>query len=231
MITAALAILPSIMNWYRAKQEAQMKLYQIAWEAVCIIGKFIWNNFWLVVKIIAIIYVLLQWYLAEHRADKNEADKLAVQQEYFDHKQLDALNAKYRAIELAKLAKQGKQEAAEGEAKHKAELARVLIYSKQREFKNEADKKLNDSKLAAAYDGLQLAVQRQVDREAAAERLSGDDRYRVEAGDSNATLLERLNEARTDLDVCQEAGAVCAIDYNYAKDYIHSEQRRLGVEK
>ena len=47
------------------------------------------------------------------------------------------------------------------------------------------------------------------------------------SADSDATLL---GQVQNELAVCQEAGAVCASDYNFCYGYVKSEQKRLGVE-
>jgi hypothetical protein len=226
---AVLGVIPSIMGWYRAKQEAQMVWYKIIWEAICNITKFIWNNFWLVVKIIAVLYVLLQWYGAVNERNAEHELRLAADNALAEHIEFDAMAQRYRSEELKMLAEKGKKEAADRDAVHKYDLAQIIIHSKQKEAQYETDKKLTDARLIAYRDGLSLAVQRQA-ASSATERLPSNEQDRLTSRDNHTTVPEQLQEAQDALDVCQEAGAMAAADYNLARDYILSEQKRLGVE-
>jgi hypothetical protein len=228
MIAAALAIVPSIMGWYRAKQEAQMKLYEIAWEATCNIAKFIWNNFWLVVKVIALLWVLWQWYGAVN--DRDAANKLVAktQAEYASHLKDDAAANVDRIAEIKAKDQQGAAINVWLVAQHKKDEAQIILNSQKKEAKYEADKKLSDSMLAAARDGLQLAVQRQA--ASASARLSGDGERQFTQEHTNAALLGLLKQTESELATCQEAGAFCAADYNYCYGYVKGQQSIIGVK-
>jgi hypothetical protein len=225
MITAALAIIPSILGWYRAKQEAQMAWYKIMWEATCNITKFVIKNAWMIFKVLVLLWVLWQW-----NADYN--GRVDAEKALIAHVANDAEAARQRDIENEVKRVNGKLQVMALQRSHREQTIAILTHANKTidKLKKDAkdEKTLNDSKLAAMRDGLQLAVQRQAD--SSTFGLSSHEQDRFAIGNGDATLLGQLHEAQTDLEVCQEAGAVCTADYNYCRDYVKSQHKKIGVE-
>jgi hypothetical protein len=64
-----------------------------------------------------------------------------------------------------------------------------------------------------------------------AARVLEDDADRLASRDSDATIPRPVSEIESELAVCQEAGAMCAADYNLCKSYVDIQQSKIGVSK
>lgn len=61
-----------------------------------------------------------------------------------------------------------------------------------------------------------------------AARVLEDDTNRIASRDSNTALSEPISK---ELETCQEAGAICAADYNLCKSYVETQQSIIGVKE
>jgi len=152
------------------------------------------------------------------------SDKVRAQQEYAAHLQADkdALIKRDAELKLNAILAQKKTDALV--ISHQNEIADIKSKGKSNEAKLKANDVVTTRALNNYRDGLRLAIERE-----AALRLSRDDSNRL-AGTSSDTAISRpVQEAEAELEVCKEAGAVCAADYNFCYAYVKSEQSIIGV--
>lgn len=180
---------------------------------------------WRICLVVAILCLsLLYVHSLRNQRDVAIKQNIATKTAYDAHLKADADANLKRDAENKASAEQGKKDTELLTAKHAQDLAQILIYSKQKEAKNAKDK---DTTIKLALDSLRSNIEHQ----AATIRLPQNDTNRLASGNSDPTVSRQISEIEAELEVCQEGGAVCASDYNYCKDYVYREQKRLGVEK
>jgi hypothetical protein len=211
-------LLPSILGWYKAKQEAQMKLYQIAWEATKAITVFIVRNWLVILKwsiAIAIISYVLSLRahnvrLASEITELNN-EKAHIQRNFNDYVNAIAKLAEEREAEIKLKSEQGKKETANLLAAHRKSVTKILKGSAN-------EKTLNDSKLNAMRDGLRLALER-------------ENSPRLPENDINTGLsIDDTSGSVARCETIEAAATLCAADFSLWRDYALDQQKRIGVE-
>lgn len=220
-----LAIIPSIFSWYQKKQEMQMRLYEIAWDALKEITTFILRNWRVILKwlmVLAILAYVLALYAHSKRLASEiitlKADKAQIQLNFNNYVESIAKLAAEREAEIKVKSDIAKKELAAIDQTHKKIISQILLKGK----KNET---LSNSMLVAGRDGLRLAIERESSR-----RKSENDADRLAERDGNTNLLGRVSESDAELALCKEAVAIAASDYNYCKAYVDSQMKKIGVE-
>jgi hypothetical protein len=230
---ALVGLIPNLLGYWQKKQEMQLRWWELIFSVGKDLVKFVVANIKVICIVLIVAYCLLHYLSLRNQLVKAKEGRATAEKALIAHIEGDAEAARVRDVENEAKRIHGKLQVLALQRSHKNEKVAILTHANKAidKVKKDAEneKKLTDSKLASAYDGLRLAIQRQAD--SATFGLSSDERDRLARGNDNATLLERLHEAETDLEVCQEAGAIAASDYNLCYGYVKSEQKRLGVEQ
>lgn len=121
------------------------------------------------------------------------------------------------------LTQQGKRATDALQASHVADIQHIgALYGKEL---------LNDKKSIDNYR-VQLANKLRKQSESSDRRVSKNDYNKPSGDDSNGISIAESKDCTTETDyirTLEEAGAVCAIDYNACYSYVKQEQSRLGV--
>lgn len=201
MAVPFIGIFSTVISFWKAKQEARISFYKA-------IGEFIARH-WRIILPLAIVALVL----IKINALVNERDywkKL-----YTDLDQTIYTANQVRQAELKAAREQGKKGVVTVIAKHQDDMTKIMR-------KVRGDEKINTRTINNYRDGLRLAIEREANLRA---RVSEDDSHRLTGTDSD-TALAREQYIKT----LEQAGAVCAADYNLCRDYVRNEQSRLGIE-
>ena len=201
MALPLLSVFSVALNWWKAKQEARLRLWQTIAD--------IFARYWRVILVLAILAIGL----IKLNALVNERDywkKL-----YSDLDQTIYTANKVRQAELEAAREQGVKDALTVIAKHQDDMTKIMRKAKRDEAVN--TRTINDYR-----DSLRLALDREANLRAG---VPEDDTDRL-AGTDSDTAIAREQYIKT----LEKAGAVCAADYNLCRNYVNNEQLRLGVE-
>lgn len=201
MALPLLSVFSVALSWWKAKQEARLRLWQTIAD--------IFARHWRIILPLAIVALVL----IKINALVNERDywkKL-----YTDLDQTIYTANQVRQAELKAARDQGKKDVVTVIAKHQDDMTKIMR-------KVRSDEKINTRTINNYRDGLRLAIEREANLRA---RVSEDDSHRLTGTDSD-TALAREQYIKT----LEQAGAVCAADYNLCRDYVRNEQLRLGIE-
>lgn len=201
----------SIFGWYKDKQEAKTALYKIVWQALCAIAAFTIKHWQFILPALMLGYCLLKISGLHNALNQANNAKTAIYNTYIAHLAQDKAAAKKRADEIAAKTAIANIEKQAIKNTHSAAIAKIMKA-------NDNEKTLTTSRINAYRDGLRLAL----DRENSA-RLSKNDTDRTASTDSDTTAARYI-------ETLEQAGAVCAADYNLCYDYVQSQQRKIGVE-
>lgn len=210
-VVSILGFLPSILGWYRAKQEAKLAWYKIIWEAVCNITKFVIKH----IKVFIVLAILAYTYYSFNKLQTQRDSAIS---ELNGLKQAIQLETIQREAENKIKSELGKLQVKNITEKHQQELESIL--RKQKGLKNEIA--INQRDIANYRDSLRTTIESYQ-----STGLPNDDTYKLTCTDSDTAVFERL---QAELSTCKEAGALAANDYNFCKSYVDNEQSRLGVE-
>jgi hypothetical protein len=120
--------------------------------------------------------------------------------------------ADIRAKEIATLKANALKAQADNQARHEAQINKIIS-------KGKADEKHNTTAINDYRNKLRQAIASQAS-------------FRLPENDTNQPASDNSNTAtdRAYIETLEHAGAVCAADYNYCKDYVDSQQQKIGVE-
>lgn len=213
-----LTIIPSIFNWYQKKQEMQMRLYEIAWEATKEITTFFVRNWrvifkWLIAIAILAYVLLLRAHsarLASEIITLND-EKQQIQLKFNDYVNSIAKLAAEREAENKIKSEQGKEEVLSLLDSHKKTIAKI-----EKGYANE--KTLANSKLNSLRDGLRLALER-------------ENSLRLPGNDINGTISANdTSRSAVRCETIEAAAKLCAADFRLWRDYALGQQKIIGVE-
>jgi hypothetical protein len=213
-----LTIIPSIFSWYQKKQEMQMRLYEIVWEATKEITKFLVRNRrvifkWLMVLAILACVLLSYAYCAslERKIITLNDEKQQIQLKFNDYVNSIAKLAAEREAENKIKSEQGKKEVLSLVDAHKKTIAKI-----EKGYANE--KTLANSKLNSLRDGLRLALER-------------ENSLRLPENDINGTISANdTSRSAARCDTIETAAKLCAADFRLWRDYALGQQKIIGVE-
>lgn len=142
--------------------------------------------------------------------------------------QLEAIK---KNAEVALLKRQGKRDTDALQASHIKDIQHIgSLYGKV----------INDDKKSISNYRAALADQLRKQSEGSDSRLSSNDQDRPAGGHSHGNIATESEEsegfyrkaylgAQYYIETLEQAGAVCAADYNACKAYVDQEQKRIGV--
>lgn len=110
-------------------------------------------------------------------------------------------------------------------ARHQDELSKLILKGKVEDETSKANDAISSRAISNYRDALRLAIERE-----AALRLSRDDANRSAGTDGHAAIFRSADEVEAELQVCKEAGAFAAADYNLCYGYVKSQQSIFGVQ-
>jgi len=174
---------------------------------------------WRVFLVLAILALGAIHYLSlRHKVNVAKSETIVAKKALIDHVEADQALAKKREAEnkLNKILAQKKTDA-ESE-KHKQEISLILSKGKQNEAINFRTITNMRSELRHTIEGYE------------AKRLLENDTSGLTERNGDTALSEQLQEKQYELDVCREAGAIAAADYNFCYNYVQTQQSILGVE-
>ena len=235
MIAALIGFVPSIVGWYRAKQEAQMRFYEIAWEATKAITKFIVKHIRIICKLVIVAAILIYILVLRGQVSDSKAAEIKAITALNAHLSADKLAEKKRAEENRLKAEQGAALVKAMTKLHESEQQKIFLASeanlKKERGKHAAAESFNKRAIDNYRERVRLDTINYLAVEAAA-RLPGNEPDRSAGSDSEPAALRReIEKLKAYNDTLNEGGALCASDYNLCKSYVDSEQLRLGVDK
>lgn len=198
-----LALIPSVISFWKAKQEARISLFSA-------IGNFIATH-WRILLVLAVLvfsYLKVNALIEEAKRWKGLYESL--EQTIYTAKA-------ERDDELAKSRVQGLQDVAQAKLKHKSDISNIIGKAKH-------EKSITDRDINNFRDGLRLAIQRETEIRSG---LPVNDGGGLAGADCNSTIARQEKYIKE----LEMGGATCAADYNFCHDYVIKEQARIGVEK
>lgn len=201
-----LAFIPMLVSWYLRKQELQLKWYQLIFAAIKDFLAFCWR-FWRIILPLAMVCITLIYVHALRvECERNRriiADKDAQIAQIHEDSRKKATKSYLKAEAAAFLTHQT----------HQKQLGLILANARstvaQEIKRHEADNTLHTHRLNAYRDRLRIAVSESARQTDFAGIYSP-------GANSDAALSRCVDE----LNVCKEAGALCAADYNYCYGYV-----------
>jgi hypothetical protein len=142
--------------------------------------------------------------------------------------QLEAIK---KNAEVALLKQQGKRDTEALQASHIKDIQHIgSLYGKV----------INDDKKSISNYRTALADKLRQQSEDSDKRVSENDANRLAGGDSHGNIVAESEEsegfyrkaylgAQYYIETLEQAGALCAADYNACKAYVDQEQKRIGV--
>jgi len=187
------------------------------WELKMRILGFILDH-WKAAIVVLILGIGLIHYIGLKRAvSVAKSESIIAKKALIDHVEADQAAAKKREAENKLNQILAQKKTAADEAKHRSELSLIVQKGASNEIASVRTITKLRSELRDKIEGYE------------AKRLLENDTDRITERDSNTALFERLQETQYELDVCKEAGAIAAADYNFCKSYVDVQQSILGV--
>ena len=205
MALPLLSVFSVALNWWKAKQQARIAFFRAITD--------LFARHWRIILVLAILTLALLKLNALVN-ERNEWKSL-----YKDLEQSLNVAKAERAAELKAASEQGKKDLIEVTAKHQSDITRLMRKAKH-------DEEVNTRTINNYRDGLRLAIQREANLRAG---VPEDDSNSI-AGTDSDTAATREQGLEEYINTLEQAGAVCAADYNLCRDYVKKEQSRLGVE-
>lgn len=225
---ALLGFIPNLISYYQKKQEMQLRWWELIYSVVKDLLTFIIAHIRIILIGLVLAYCLFQYLSAVHYGKSENKLKIVAQKALSDRVKADKEAAQKREAEnrLKEILAQKKTDVET--AKHDDALATIARLSKlNKGLKNETT--INRRDIANFRDGLSLAIRREEDR--ATTRMLGNDTDRLTERDGDTAISRPVHEVEAELEVCKEAGALAAADYNFCKSYVDIQQSKLGVTK
>ena len=216
---AILGFIPNLFSYWQKKQEMKLRWYELGYSILKDIVAFTIAHIRIILIGLVLAYCLMCYLKATHQAKQATIEKNQAIKALNDKIQSDIEEAKKRDAEnrLNTILLQKKTDAEID--KYKSALN--AIYAKQKGLKNEIS--INERDINNWRERVRLEVDKQIIE---AARVSENDTNRLASQDSDAALSRPISE---ELKACQEAGAICAADYNLCKGYVDTQQSIIGV--
>jgi hypothetical protein len=220
-ILSVLSFIPNLLGYWQKKQEMQLRWFELIFSIIKDLLAFTIAHIRVILVLLILGYCLFNYLKALNHAKTATKEKEQAVKALNDKINSDIAEAKKRDAEnrLNTILLQKKTDAEI--AKYKSALN--VIYAKQKGLKNEIS--INKRDIANWRERVRLELESKTIQ---AARLSENDTDRLAIRDSNTALLEPISK---ELEVCQEAGAICAADYNLCKSYVDNQQSIIGVSK
>jgi hypothetical protein len=200
---------------------------KVLWEIKLKIAGFIIDR-WRVFLVLAILGACLL-YVHSLRSQRDSAleGKTNAEKALSAHIKNDNFLAEQRAIENKQKAIQGKLVVNRIKQLHHDDMVAIILSANGQidKVKGEAnhEKQISDRTIGNFRDSVRLALEREA---SLAARLPKDDGNHASSTDSDTA-----STGQDYIETLEQAGAICAADYNLCRDYVQSEQERLGIEK
>lgn len=202
-----LGIFSTAISFWKAKQEVTI-------AATRALADFVVKN-WRIILVLAILGLAL----IKLNALVNERDYWKKLYTDLDHT-INVARAE-RTAELKAARAQGRKDLLNVIAKHQDDMVKIM----RKVRSNEA---INARTINNYRDGLRLAIERETNLRAGVPE-NDSDRF-AGANSYPAATREHIEGLEEYIKTLEQAGAVCAADYNLCHDYVKNEQSRLGVE-
>jgi hypothetical protein len=223
-ILSVLSFIPNLLGYWQKKQEMQLRWFELIFSVIKDLLAFIIAHIRIILIGLILGYCLFIYFKAVNRANLATIEKQRAIQALDDKINADVAEAKKRDAEnrLNTVLLQKKTDAEVD--KYKSALN--AIYAKQKGLKNEIT--INQRDIANWRERVRLELESKTIQ---ATRVLEDDTNKLADRDSDATLPRPVHEVEAELEVCKEAGAIAAADYNLCKSYVDIQQSKLGVSK
>lgn len=205
-----LALIPSVISFWKAKQEARISLFSA-------IGNFIAAHWRIVLVVLVLAFAWLKLNALINEKEQWKQLYTSLEQTIYKAKA-------ERDDELIAAKAKGKLDVAEVTFKHQSDIAKII-------GKVDHEKAIDTRTINNFRDGLRLAIQREAEIRSG---LPGDDSGGFAGTDGDTTIAgyeKQITELNQYIKNLEDGGAVCAADYNFCRDYVTKEQARIGVEK
>jgi hypothetical protein len=220
-ILSVLSFIPNLLGYWQKKQEMQLRWFELIFSIIKDLLAFTIAHLRVILVLLILGYCLFNYLKALNQAKTAIKEKEQAVKVLNDKINSDIAEAKKRDAEnrLNTILLQKKTDAEI--AKYKSALN--VIYAKQKGLKNEIS--INKRDIANWRERVRVELESKTIQ---AARVFKNDTDRLAIRDSNTALLEPISK---ELEVCQEAGAICAADYNLCKSYVDNQQSIIGVSK
>lgn len=223
-ILSVLGFIPNVLSYWQKKQEMQLRWFELIFSIFKDLLAFTIAHIRIILIGLILGYCLLVYLKAVNTAKKAIKEKEQAVKALDDKINADIAEAKKRDAEnrLNTILLQKKTDAEL--AKYKSALD--AIYLKQKGLKNEIA--ISQRDINNWRDRVRIAVEKQANQ---TNGVFKNDTDRSAKQNSDTTLPRPIHEVQTELEVCQEAGAIAAADYNLCKSYVDHQQSIIGVSK
>jgi hypothetical protein len=222
---AILGLIPNLFSYWQKKQEMQLRWFDLIFSIIKDLAAFTIAHIRIILIGLVLGYCLFNYIKAVNQAKTAIKQKDAAIKELDDKNNADIAAAKKRDAEnrLNAILLQ-KKTTAEIEA-HAAALKAIYL-SKEKGLKNEIDISKRD--VSNWRERVRLEVEKQTIQAAG---VLDNDADRLAGRDNDATVFRSVQDIAAELEVCKEAGAIAAADYNLCKSYVDIQQSKLGVTR
>lgn len=225
MLGAIISIVPSIIGWYRAKQEAKLKLYEIAWDATKEIAAFTVRHIRVILKGLMVLAILVLVLSLRAQRDDALAAKTKAESDFANYKTTVEDLAEKQLAQNRKLQEQALNDTLQREREHQDELARLNADSeaKRDELKRkigalDAEKTFNDNRLNAAYQRVQIL----------SDANGGSVGTEVAAAAGYSESGGKCDAAFARLQTVKQACAVTTSDFNVCAAWVQNVCENFG---
>lgn len=220
-ILSVLGFIPSLLGYWQKKQEMQLRWYELGYSVLKDVATFIIAHIRIILIGLILGYILLSYLNAKSEAKQATIEKNQAIKALNDKYNQDIEEAKKRDAEnrLNTILLQKKTDA----EIEKYKSALNAIYAQKKGLENEIA--INQRDIANWRERVRLELESKTIQ---AARMSENDTNRITSRDSNTALSEPISK---ELETCQEAGAICAADYNLCKSYVETQQSIIGVKE
>jgi hypothetical protein len=220
-ILSVLGFIPNLLGYWQKKQEMQLRWFELIFSIFKDLLAFTIAHIRIILIGLILGYCLLNYLKAVNQAKTAIKEKDQAVKALDDKINADIAEAKKRDAEnrLNTILLQKKTDA-EIE-KYKSQIA--LIISKGKSNEAISNRTINNWRERVRLELESKTIQ--------AARMFENDTDRSARQNSDTTLSRPIHEVQTELEVCQEAGAIAAADYNLCKSYVDHQQSIIGVSK
>lgn len=220
-ILSVIGFIPNLLGYWQKKQEMQLKWYELGYSVLKDVTTFIIAHIRIILIGLILAYILLSYLNAKSVAKQATIEKNQAIKALNDKYNQDIEEAKKRDAEnrLNTILLQKKTDA-EIE-KYKSQIA--LIVSKGKSNEAIANRTIHNLRERVRLELESKTIQ--------AARVLENDTNRFASRDSDTAVSRPISEIESELEVCQEAGAICAADYNLCKSYVDIQKSKIGVSK
>lgn len=223
-LLSVLGLIPNLLGYWQKKQEMQLRWFELIFSIIKDLLAFTIAHIRIILVLLILGYCLFNYLKALNQAKIAIKEKEQAVKTLNDKINADIAEAKKRDAEnrLNTILLQKKTDAEL--AKYRSALD--AIYLNQKGLKNEIAISLRD--IANWRDRVRNAIEEQTNQ---TNGVFKNDTSGSARQNSDATLPRPVHEIQTELEVCQEAGAIAAADYNFCKSYVENQQSIIGVLK